>query len=79
MESAIQSVKGSTPAPGDIYWQVLSDRVWVRGANSTTYTEHPRVAAPGASGSIRIDGQNKQILIYDGASTLRVKLGNLSV
>jgi predicted phage tail protein len=47
---------------GDIYWNVKTDRVFQRGANSSTYTELAKVTA---GGNIVFDGPNKRIIITD--------------
>ena len=61
---------------GDVYWHIPTDRAFRYSGSGNTFTEYARVSAPGASGSIKMDGTNGRIEVYQG-STLRVRIGQL--
>jgi hypothetical protein len=61
---------------GDVYWHVASDRAFKYNGSGTSFTEYTRVSTPGSSGSIKMDGINGRIEVYQG-STLRVRIGQL--
>jgi hypothetical protein len=74
-KSTIEAVKSPALA-GDVYWHIPSDRAFKYNGSGTSFTEYARVSAPGSSGSIKMDGTNGRIEVYQG-STLRVRIGQL--
>ncbi len=74
-KSTIEAVKSPILA-GDVYWHVASDRAFKYNGSGTSFTEYTRVSTPGSSGSIKMDGINGRIEVYQG-STLRVRIGQL--
>ncbi len=80
--SAISSLKGgASPAAGDVYWHVASDRAWQYNS-SGGFDELARVSnyntGSGANGNtFFMDGINNRIDIRDSGGNLRVRLGKL--
>ena len=74
-KSTIEALK-SPAVSGDVYWHIPTDRAFEYSGSGTTFTEYQRVTKPGASGSIKMDGTNGRIDIYQG-TTLRVRIGQL--
>ena len=74
-KSTIEALKSPAVA-GDVYWHIPTDRAFVYSGSGTTFTEYVRVSTPGTNGSIKMDGSNGRIDIFDG-TTLRVRIGQL--